>query len=74
MTAPNDPLEAGLALAAAFEAAGISYALDGALAYGIWGIPRATLDVDINIFVDGDELGEVADGQNPEQYLCKLRG
>lgn len=61
MVPPNDPLEAGLGLARAFEAAGISYALGGALAYGIWGIPRATLDVDINIFVDDDELAKVAD-------------
>jgi hypothetical protein len=59
--APNDPLEAGLALARTFEARGIPYALGGALAYGIWGIPRATLDVDINVFVEDDELGTVAD-------------
>ncbi len=61
MGLPSDPLEAGLALAQAFEAAGISYALGGALAYGIWGIPRATLDVDINIFVDDDQLTRVAE-------------
>lgn len=60
MTAPNDPLEAGLDLARAFEAAGIPYALGGALAYGIWGIPRATLDVDINVFVEDAELDKVA--------------
>lgn len=57
---PSDPLEAALALAHALEAAGISYALGGALAYGIWGIPRATLDVDINVFVEDDELPKVA--------------
>jgi hypothetical protein len=39
---PADPLEAGLLLAQAFEAHGVSYALGGALAYGIWGIPRAS--------------------------------
>jgi hypothetical protein len=61
MDVPTDPLEAGLALAQAFEAAGISYALGGALAYGIWGIPRATLDVDINIFVDDDQFARVAE-------------
>lgn len=61
MDAPSDPLEAGLALARTFEAAGISYALGGALAYGIWGIPRATLDVDINLFVDDDQLVSVAE-------------
>lgn len=58
---PNDPLEAGLLLARTFEAHAISYALGGALAFGIWGIPRATLDVDINVFVEDDELSRVAD-------------
>lgn len=43
---PNDPLEAALRIAAAFESAGISYALGGALAYGLWAVPRATVDVD----------------------------
>lgn len=56
MQAPADPLEAGIALARALDAHGISYALGGALAYGIWGIPRATLDVDINVFLEDREL------------------
>jgi hypothetical protein len=53
---PADPLDAGLCLARAFEAHGVSYALGGALAYGLWGIPRATLDVDVNVFLEDDEL------------------
>jgi hypothetical protein len=56
MQAPADPLDAGLALAAAFDLHGISYALGGALAYGVWGIPRATLDVDVNVFLEDREL------------------
>jgi hypothetical protein len=48
-------------LADTFDAHGIPYALGGALAYGIWGIPRATLDVDINVFIEDDELGKLAD-------------
>lgn len=60
MLQPSDPLDVGIALAQAFEAHGIEYALGGALAYGIWGIPRATLDVDINVFVEDDELPRVA--------------
>jgi hypothetical protein len=59
--APNDPLEAGIALARAFDAHGVPYALGGALAYGIWGIPRATLDVDVNVFVEDHELPKVFD-------------
>jgi hypothetical protein len=56
---PNDPLEAALRIAAALEAAGISYALGGALAYGLWAVPRATVDVDVNVFVADRELQRV---------------
>src|SRR5690606_33033347 len=41
-TTPGDAFEAGLAIADALQAAGIPYALGGALAYGQYGIPRAT--------------------------------
>jgi hypothetical protein len=61
MRQPTDPLDAGLAIARAFDAAAIPYALGGALAYGIWAIPRATLDVDVNVFVEDAKLGSVAD-------------
>ena len=57
MSLPRDPLEAALALAAAFESYSVDYALGGALAYGLWGVPRATVDVDINLFVKPAELG-----------------
>jgi len=43
MAEPLDPLDAGLAVARAFERDEISYALGGALAYGLWGVPRATI-------------------------------
>jgi hypothetical protein len=59
MIEPSDPFEAGLNLAAAFEDHGVSYALGGALAFGLWGIPRATIDVDVNVFVTSQELGPV---------------
>jgi hypothetical protein len=42
---PDDPLTAALLLADALEKHRISYAIGGALAYGLWGIPRATIDV-----------------------------
>ena len=57
----NDPLELGLRIAQAFESQGVSYAIGGALAYGLWGIPRATMDIDINVFVGEEELGPVVD-------------
>lgn len=31
-----------------------------ALALGIWGVPRGTVDVDVNVFVDDDGLRMVA--------------
>jgi hypothetical protein len=56
VTRPSDAFEAGLQVARSLEAHGISYALGGALAYGQYGIPRATNDVDVNVFVRPHEL------------------
>ena len=44
-------------LADALEAAGLPYAVGGALALGVWGFPRATNDVDLNLYVEVDALG-----------------
>lgn len=46
----------GLRLAKALEEAKIPYALGGALAYGVWALPRATNDVDLNLFVESPQL------------------
>lgn len=47
-------------LADAFEGAGIPYAIGGALALAFYAPPRATIDVDINVFVPPrDELVRV---------------
>ncbi len=51
MTAPASAAEAAALVAGAFELASIPYAIGGALAYGLYGAPRATLDVDVNLFV-----------------------
>lgn len=59
MVAPADPFEAGMHIAAALEAAAIPYALGGALAYGLWAVPRATVDVDVNVFVAPDSIDGV---------------
>lgn len=50
-----NPYEIGLLVAGAFEDANIPYAMGGAIAYGLWGTPRATNDVDMNIFVSTTE-------------------
>jgi hypothetical protein len=57
MTLAGDAFEAGLQIADALESHGV--ALGGALAYGQYGIPRATNDVDVNVFVEVDSLGPV---------------
>jgi hypothetical protein len=61
MTAPADAAAAGFAIAAAFETIDVPYALGGALALGVHGVPRGTLDVDVNVFVEPDALGPVID-------------
>lgn len=55
----ESPLSKALDLGAALESHGVPYAIGGALAYGLWGIPRATSDVDINVFVGETELAPV---------------
>jgi hypothetical protein len=59
MTPPTDAFDAGVRIAGALEQHGVSYALGGALAYGQYGIPRATNDVDVNVFVDPTSLAPV---------------
>ncbi|MFN8544938.1 MAG: hypothetical protein U0807_12160 [Candidatus Binatia bacterium] len=54
---PADAFDAALRVADALDRAGVPYALGGALAYGQYGIPRATNDVDVNVFVTPPELG-----------------
>jgi hypothetical protein len=49
---PPDPFVAAEEIAGALEAEGLPYAIGGSMAYGIWGEPRATKDVDINVFVE----------------------
>jgi hypothetical protein len=55
------PLEVALSLAASFSSRHVDYALGGAFAYGVWAIPRGTLDVDVNVFVPPERLPDVMD-------------
>ncbi|MGE0791077.1 MAG: hypothetical protein AB7S26_35725 [Sandaracinaceae bacterium] len=48
--------EAGQRIADALSAAGLDYALGGALALGVAGVPRGTRDVDVNLFVEPERL------------------
>jgi len=55
------PSEMARTLADGLEAAAIPYAVGGALALGVWAFPRATLDVDLNVFVPIEDLPQVFD-------------
>ena len=55
----SDPFDAAFGIAAAMEANRVDYAIGGALALGLWAVPRDTADVDLNVFVDPDHLVEV---------------
>ena len=43
------------------ERAGIDYAIGGAVSYSAWAEPRATRDIDLNIWVTPDRLDEAFD-------------
>lgn len=47
--------DAAVTIAGALEDAGVPYALGGALAYIVHAIPRATNDIDLNVFVPMDD-------------------
>ncbi|MDH5671188.1 MAG: hypothetical protein OEZ06_03510 [Myxococcales bacterium] len=56
--------EAAQAIATALDGAGIAYAIGGALALAVAGVPRGTADVDINVFVTESRLREVVAALN----------
>ncbi len=54
-------LEAAQRIGACFDDDHIPYGVGGALALGVWAVPRATKDVDISAFVTDAELPRVLD-------------
>jgi hypothetical protein len=54
-------IEAASRIAGRFDEDGIPYGIGGALALGVWGVPRATVDVDLTAFVTKDQLPRVLD-------------
>ena len=60
MTVPTAP-EVARTLADALEGAQIPYAVGGALALAVWGFPRATNDVDLDVFAELEDLPRVFD-------------
>ena len=76
MPEPATAAEVARAIADALDRHGLPYAIGGAIALGFYAVPRATVDVDVNIFVPpADQLtralialgdaGFVADEEEP---------
>lgn len=57
--------DAARAIADALAASGQPYAIGGALALGVAGVPRGTKDVDVNVFVEADLAGVIIDVLTP---------
>jgi len=56
--AERSAAEAAQRIADTMEKAQLSYAIGGALALAIAGVPRGTADVDLNVFVPEERIGE----------------
>ncbi len=56
--ADRSAAEAAQLIASALERAGLPYAIGGALALAVAGVPRGTADVDVNLFVTVDRINE----------------
>jgi hypothetical protein len=61
MDTPSTPADLAVELARALEAAGIPYAIGGAVAYGFWGAARGTQDLDLNVFLTADQAAPAVD-------------
>lgn len=57
----DDAVAAAVRITRPLERRGVSYAIGGAIAYGFWAVPRATVDVDLNLFVAEAELAVAID-------------
>ena len=70
----NDPIREALQRAVAFlERSGYRYAVIGGVANTLWGIPRATLDVDIKVLIEEGRYAEFAEswmGICPQTNTC----
>lgn len=58
---PFNAAQIGLGLAQALDAKKLPYAIGGALAFGVWALPRATNDVDLNVFLAPEALDPAFD-------------
>ena len=58
-TVERGAADAAQSIATALQQSGIPYAIGGALALAIAGVPRGTADVDVNVFIEVKDLSEV---------------
>lgn len=66
MTTPEPSLpDKVVALHETLRAASLSHAFGGALALAYYAEPRATIDIDLNLFVDAEQLEPVSDTLSP---------
>lgn len=56
-----DPAVLAVRFARVLDAARVPYAIGGAVAYGFWGVPRGTRDLDINIFLPAEGTDTAVD-------------
>lgn len=54
-----------IALHQTLAASSVAHAFGGALALAYYAEPRATIDIDLNLFVDAAQLGSVTDALSP---------
>lgn len=59
--AARDPAELAVVVAGILTDAAVPYAIGGAIAYGFWGNPRGTRDLDVNLFVAAEDAGPAVD-------------
>jgi len=70
VTRADNPAELAVLISRCLEDAGIPYAVGGAVAYGFWGVPRGTQDLDLNLFVPAEQAAGV---RAPEKVGRALR-
>jgi hypothetical protein len=56
-----DPATLAVRFAGVLGGAGVPYAIGGAIAYGFWGVPRGTRDLDVNVFLPAEQADVAVD-------------
>jgi hypothetical protein len=65
----GDPWEVAAAVAVVLEDVGVRYAIGGSIASGVVGEPRSTLDVDIVVELESDQVDALAERLSARFYV-----